>query len=429
MAALMAPASGQLLDRTDAQREIEIGRQTAVEVERQLPVSRDATMQARVRRIGSALIAAMPTRAYPYQFKVLDIRDFNAFCLPGGFMYVFEGLLNRLESDDAVAFVMAHEITHASHRHWKRMVEKMRGPALIATLAGAALGADDVAALAATLVQSQYSREQEDDADEGGIGLAAAAGFDPAGAVTAASEMAKLDSGDLTPIYLRSHPPAKDRRSRLAKAAETLAQAARSAQARGALHETRSDLLTPILASLPSGSGTPTPWWPMAVGNLWTYTVTSAGNRTEHTIRVASKADGPKGTAWRVGVSFPGMEPVTAYLATTQSEVWRRDRPFRAGSAWTLDWRFASVPSGPVGSEDHELPGREDVTTPCGAFTDCLKVRRRADGAVVEAWFAAGVGMVKRVTRPVAGETPALRSSEVTEILTAYRLASATEGR
>src|SRR5439155_14616378 len=107
---------------TDAKSEIDLGREAARLVEHNIPLSRDGAMQERVKRIGSALIETLPVKAYPYEFKVLAASEFNAFALPGGFMYVNEGLLTRLPDDNAVAFVMAHELAHTSHRHWRQIV-------------------------------------------------------------------------------------------------------------------------------------------------------------------------------------------------------------------------------------------------------------------------------------------------------------------
>ncbi len=391
---LSVPSAAQLFDRTDAQREIELGRQTAAEVERQIPLSRDAAMIARVRRIGSALVAAMPQRAYPYQFTVLDVQQFNAFCLPGGFMYVFEGLLDKLPDDDAVAFVMGHEITHASHRHWKRMIEKMRGPAVLATLAGAALGDQDLAGVASALVEAQYSREQEYDADSGGIALAAAAGYDPSGAITAADVMAKLDAGDGTPLYLRSHPPARDRREQLERRSAELAKQVRAApdapQAEAAAQP----------ASPAGEQHAELEYMPLEAGNEWTYSVRGASAEVRYRLKVQGRASTAAGPVWRLTTSLEQLEPTTAYWFASKSGVWMRPFGPTEQGQWSLVMPITDRSSTAGDSSKVEILSPETIATPCGRFDECLGVRVTTRDRQVETWYARGVGMVRRRTQP-----------------------------
>jgi len=164
-------AAPQLFEKTDPQHEIELGRQVAREVERQEPLSTDKTVQQRVQRIGSALVEALDPKVYPYEFKVLAKPDVNAFALPGGFIYIYEGLLSRVPDDDALAFVMAHEMAHAAHRHWAKHTGKMRGVGVLGSLVSI-LAKDTsgmIGSLAAGLMSLKYSRSEEDDADATGI--------------------------------------------------------------------------------------------------------------------------------------------------------------------------------------------------------------------------------------------------------------------
>ncbi len=410
LALVCEPAAAQLFDRTDAQREIELGRQTAGEVERVLPVSRDAAMIARVKRIGEALVAAMPQRAYPYRFSVLDVQDFNAFCLPGGFMYVFEGLLDRLPDDDAVAFVMAHEITHASHRHWKRMVEKMRGPAVLAALAGAVLGAEDVAGITSAMVQSQYSREQEYDADSGGIELATAAGYDPAGAVAAAQAMAKLDGDDRTPTYLRSHPPARDRLAQL----EARAAKLRQENAPG----------TKVITAIPGPDVLPPAgqksaeldFLPLSVGNVWEYATKHGSNEVRYRVSIEGKASTEAGTVWRVSTLLPPLDATTAFWFPSGSGIWTRPLRAKGNPPWSLAMPAPHSDQNAHNGQDVETLPPRTIVTPCGRFENCIGVRTTSGSRQVETWYSRGVGMVQRITQPLG----------TVETLTNYRLQNAT---
>src|SRR5262245_26796881 len=74
-----------------AEQDVEIGKESAVAVERQLPVLRDAPVNNYINEVGRRLVAVVPGSKYPYQFKVVNVSDVNAFALPGGFMYIHRG--------------------------------------------------------------------------------------------------------------------------------------------------------------------------------------------------------------------------------------------------------------------------------------------------------------------------------------------------
>lgn len=404
-------AKGQLFERTDPQREIELGRQAAAEVEARMHVSRDPAMQERVRRIGSALVHAMPEKAYPYEFKVLEVRDFNAFCLPGGFMYVYEGLLTRLPDDDAVAFVMAHEITHAAHRHWRRMVEKMRGPLIASILAGTLLGSADVAELATTLISAQYSREQEQDADKSGAELMWAAGYDPQGAVRASQEMEKLEKDVQVPTYLRDHPPAKDRVKAMEALAASLASRPRpeSAEARRQQLDERA-----LVGELPAVTIAGWKWLPLRAGNWWEYSVRRSdadARAARYAVAVRARVPTSRGDVWRMECLLPGGNSVVYQAFTTAKGVWRRNRPRDVRSPWHEE--YAAREDGRQQGSVWAVIGSETVTTPCGTFPESLHLRAVVADGPVDVWFAAGVGMVKRVSQHGA----------VVELLSRYHLA------
>lgn len=399
-------AYAQVFERTDAQKEIELGREAAAQVEAALPRSRDPVMRERVRRIGRVLTSSIPQRAYPYQFECLEVQDFNAFCLPGGFMYVFEGLLTKLPDDDAVAFVMAHEITHAAHRHWRRMVEKMRGPALLAAVAGAAFGSAEIAEFTATLVSAQYSREQERDADRSGVELMWAAGYDPSGAVDAARVMADLETGVETPTYLRSHPPAHDRLRDLT--AQTADLAAR--QRTDSVERTEPLNERELVGVLPDVQLGPNRWFPLNVGSEWTYAISSGRSETRYSVRVRGKVPTSRGDIWRMETALPSAVPVTWQAFTTGGGVWRRDRPDSTSSRWKPE--VSLLGSAGQAATGASVSSGQTVSTPCGVFTDVISLETESGGGVMKAWYASGVGLVKRVND----------ASGVTETLVSYRL-------
>src|SRR5690606_2512968 len=92
------------------EQDVEIGKESAKQVEEQLPVLDNREVQDYVRRIGARLEKVVPGPDFPYQFKVLNVSDINAFALPGGYMYINRGLIEAARSEAELSGVMAHEI-------------------------------------------------------------------------------------------------------------------------------------------------------------------------------------------------------------------------------------------------------------------------------------------------------------------------------
>ena len=106
------------------QQDIELGRQSAAQVEKQIPLIHDPAIDQYVAAIGNRLAAAAPGPKFPYQFKVTNLSDVNAFALPGGFMYVNRGLIELVPTEGQLAGVMAHEMAHVALRHQTNQVSK-----------------------------------------------------------------------------------------------------------------------------------------------------------------------------------------------------------------------------------------------------------------------------------------------------------------
>jgi len=100
--------------------DVEIGRRSASQVERQYRTYNDA----RVSRIGRQLAARSTMPNLPWRFRVVDRADANAFALPGGYIYVTSGMLRRTRSDSELAGILAHEITHVTLRHGTNQASK-----------------------------------------------------------------------------------------------------------------------------------------------------------------------------------------------------------------------------------------------------------------------------------------------------------------
>ncbi|PYQ14926.1 MAG: hypothetical protein DMF80_11095, partial [Acidobacteria bacterium] len=106
------------------QQDVDIGRQSAAQAERQLPLLNDPRVENYAGQIIRRLAAAAPGAHYPYQIRVVNASDINAFSLPGGFMYVNRGLIEAARSEPELAAVLAHEMAHVALRHGTHQASK-----------------------------------------------------------------------------------------------------------------------------------------------------------------------------------------------------------------------------------------------------------------------------------------------------------------
>jgi Zn-dependent protease with chaperone function len=151
--------------------------------------------------------AALP---YPLRVDVVRRADFNAFALPGGHIYAFQGLIDRAQSPDEVAGVLAHEIGHVAHRDGTRTVLQTAGLSfLFGMMLGDFVGGGAVVIAARTVVKSSYSRRVETSADLYSVDLMHKAGGDPRALATILARVtADKDEGIK---ILADHPDTKDR--------------------------------------------------------------------------------------------------------------------------------------------------------------------------------------------------------------------------
>jgi Zn-dependent protease with chaperone function len=151
--------------------------------------------------------AALP---YPLRVDVVRREDFNAFALPGGHIYVFQGLIDRAQAPDELAGVLAHEIGHVAHRDGTRSVLQAAGLSfLFGMMLGDFVGGGAVVIAAKTVVRSSYSRRVEAAADNYSVGLMHKVGADPR-ALAAILERVTTDKDEAIKI-LADHPDTKDR--------------------------------------------------------------------------------------------------------------------------------------------------------------------------------------------------------------------------
>lgn len=207
---LLVPES--MVNETAAQQYAQMKQQAAA---RRLLNSSEPVV-ARVRAIAARLIPHArrfnaKSAQWAWEVNVIDAPMVNAFCMPGGKIMVFTGLIDRLKlTDDELAAVIGHEIAHAALEHGRARMSEAVLKNVGINLAAAYFGLSDlgtaVLAQAAHLaVTLPYSRSHETDADLVGIELAARAGFDPRAAVSVWRKMAAL-GGAQPPQLLSTHP-------------------------------------------------------------------------------------------------------------------------------------------------------------------------------------------------------------------------------
>jgi predicted Zn-dependent protease len=163
------------------------------------------------RKILDALRENLPeTPGYPFTLHVADAAMVNAVALPGGHIVVFTGLIREAGSADEVAGVLAHEIQHIVRRH---VVKRIAGSLGWRTVAAVMLGSGNLADAvlgAGELLELSYGREQEREADEGGVRLAGRAGFSPTAMADFFDRLRRREKIDL-PEFLSTHPDMEGR--------------------------------------------------------------------------------------------------------------------------------------------------------------------------------------------------------------------------
>jgi Zn-dependent protease with chaperone function len=173
-------------------------------------------LQQAVDEIVARLSAADPDS---YSFKVFVVKSpvFNAVALPGGNIVVFGGLLEKAESPESLAAVLAHEMQHIKKRHvTKRIIEDSSTGLIISAIAGDVTGSMLYGVkIAHNLAMLSYSRQDEEEADAGGIKMLIAANLDPQAMISFFEIMKEKNSKFKMPQYLSTHPDTTERISRL----------------------------------------------------------------------------------------------------------------------------------------------------------------------------------------------------------------------
>jgi predicted Zn-dependent protease len=215
----------QRLLLTSAGAENQAGAEAYAEVKKTEQLCTDPAAIALVERVGRRLAAVAPASGFTYEFVVLESPTINAFCLPGGKVAVYTGILPWCQDEASLAAVLGHEIAHAIARHGgERMsqgqLQQFGGQTLAAVLEARGIAPTTTQlTMVAYNAGSQYlgvlpySRLHESEADHLGLLYMAKAGYDPTAAVGFWGRFGALSSG--TPSFLSTHPASADRAAAL----------------------------------------------------------------------------------------------------------------------------------------------------------------------------------------------------------------------
>lgn len=149
---------------------------------------------------------------WKWEVNMINSSEINAFCMPGGKIIFYSGLIRQLDlTDEEIAVVMGHEISHALREHSREQVSQALAAqsaiGLGAALFGFGQGSADIAGvLYQSLIATRFSRTDENEADQMGLELSARAGYDPRAGVTLWQKMLKANSGGSPPTFLSTHP-------------------------------------------------------------------------------------------------------------------------------------------------------------------------------------------------------------------------------
>ena len=200
------------------EQEIEMGHETAMALEAKYGLSQDPYLQERVDRIGQRLAAVSGRNDIKYSFKVLNCNEVNALACPGGFIYVYKGLLDYMPTDTELAGVLGHEVGHVAKKHTVNAIEKQMWTSLILLAATRGQGLGLVQA-AQNALFAGYSRTDERGADKEGVKNTINAGFNPYSmliTVEKLDDLSKQGGGGSYGLF-SSHPEPEERVKRVMK--------------------------------------------------------------------------------------------------------------------------------------------------------------------------------------------------------------------
>lgn len=200
-------------------------------MKKEVPISKDSAANAMVQRVGQRIAAVAQLPGAQWEFVVFESKEANAFCLPGGKVGIYTGILPICKDDAGLAAVMGHEVAHAVARHGGERMTQAQALSTVGQVGGALLGSSKYSQWAPLATQAYgvgaqlgvalpHSRAQESEADEIGILYMARAGYDPRAAVAFWQRFAAYNQsggGSSTAWFMSTHPTDEGRIESLQK--------------------------------------------------------------------------------------------------------------------------------------------------------------------------------------------------------------------
>nr|WP_263011812.1 MULTISPECIES: M48 family metallopeptidase [unclassified Laspinema] len=216
--------------RLSPTEEVQLGLQTRGQLAEQFGgLYPDAAVQEAVQRVGQRIVqqSVVSQSEYPFEFHVLeDSQTVNAFALPGGQIFITNGLMQRLNSQAQLAGILGHEIGHVVARHGAEHLAKRELGSTLVTAVGIATTDDQgggqqtaaIARVANEMIALRYGREAELESDRLGVQFMAQAGYDPRAMIQVMEILGSAQSGSRSPEFVSTHPNPENRIQRLEEA-------------------------------------------------------------------------------------------------------------------------------------------------------------------------------------------------------------------
>lgn len=223
--AVAVPAGADMF-KPGAADQVKLGKRAADEIRKQEKVLPSGDQRVQImRRVADRLLATVPeqerrSKPWEYSFDIIQNKDVNAFALPGGPVFFFTGLFSKFKTEDQLAGVLAHELTHIRKEHWASAYadsqKRQLGITALLLIFRANRTVFNAAGIANSLLfELPFSRRHETESDTVGFDMMTAAGYNPQGMADVFRILQQASSGGRPPEFLSTHPAEKNRINRI----------------------------------------------------------------------------------------------------------------------------------------------------------------------------------------------------------------------